>query len=211
MNMIRSNAWKLILKQQTLDSRQGKNLEDNYEWKFDNIPRLVQYANMNIYGESLYIFVTQQLQTKQWDVLWLLLAFIASSMDTTKSLELLNKNSDILCKVKDITHLDVLCTSMIESSDFAIAMSLYLSAFMNDAGESDLSRSSDFEEISDKYVRIANNLVENVESTHLLALLLETPTDITPNKLNVFEIAIKYEIYSFMHSSRIQMLMASMW
>ena len=113
MSLTRDNAWKLILTKQALDSKDAKNFEEDYEWKFEQIPRLIQYINMSIYGESLYAFVTAQLQIKQWDALWLLLAFIGSNMNTTKSLQLLQNNSEILCKVKDITHLDVLCTSMV--------------------------------------------------------------------------------------------------
>eukprot|EP01083_Nonionella_stella_P080159 220125_1 len=209
--MARDNAYKLIERQRTLHARVAKNFDEDYQWKFEEVPRPIQYANMKIYGESLYVFVTKQLQTKQWDGLWLLLAFIASTMDTATSLQLLRMNSGILCKVKEIAHLDILGASMIESADFTIAMALYLSAFMSDAADNDLSRSAEFEEIADKYTRIASNLVDNMESNHLLALLLETPTDITPNKLNVLEIAIQFELHDFMHSSRIQMLMASMW
>eukprot|EP01083_Nonionella_stella_P207975 755059_1 len=88
-------------------------------------------------------------------------------------------------------------------------MALYLSAYMMENAERDLSRSEDFEEVGTKYIRIASQLVASVESDHLLSLLLETPTDIA--HLSVFEIAIKYGIDDFMDDSRIQMLMAHMW
>ena len=83
------------------------------------------------------------------------------------------------------------------------------SAYMMENAERDLSRSEDFQEVADKYIRIASQLMASVESDHLLSLLLECPTDIA--HLSVFEIAIKYGIDDFMDDSRIQMLMAHMW
>eukprot|EP01084_Bolivina_argentea_P167991 291427_1 len=209
MSMIRDNAYKLILRQQALSQRVGKNFADEYCWKFGDIPETIQYANMSIYGPSLSQYVVQQLLSKQLNSLWLILAFIAQGMSATNALKLLEEHRTSLAKTLKMDNLDLVLISMIESSNYTIAMALYLSAWMRHAAEYDLSRAQDFENVSEKYVRIASELVSNVESDHLLSLLLEAPTDIA--HLSVFEIAIKYEIDDFMDDSRIQMIMVHMY
>jgi len=209
MSFIRSNANKLILRQQALDNRQAKNFEDEYSWKFKELPQSLQYANMSIYGACLAKLVVHCLLSKQLEPLWLTLAFVVSGMTATESLQIVEEHRTDLAKVKEMEHLDLVLTSMIEAADYTIAMALYLSDYMTSNAENDLSRSADFEKVANKYIQIASELVASVESDHLLSLLLETPTDIA--HLSVFEIAIKYGISDFMDNSRIQMLMTHMW
>eukprot|EP01083_Nonionella_stella_P061283 159736_1 len=209
MRFHRASAYKLILRQQALDAREAKNFEDEYAWKFKTIPNSIQYADMVVYGPCLAEFVIQQLLSKQLESLWLSLAFIVSGMTATTSLQIIEEHRTHLAKVKEIQYLDVMLTSMIEAADYTIAMALYLSAYMMQNAENDLSRSEHFERVASKYIRTASKLVGSVESDHLLSLLLETPTDIA--HLSVFEIVLKYEICDFMDDSRIQMLMAQMW
>merc|ERR1719206_1208946 len=209
MQFIRSNAHRLILRQQALEGREAKNFDDEDSNKFKDIPQSVQYTNMTIYGRCLAKFVIQQLLSKQLESLWLTLGFVTANVTATVSLQIVEEHRTDLAKVKEMEHLDLVLSSMIEAADYTVAMALYLSAYMQVNAANDLSRSADFQEVAQKYIRIASQLIASVESDHLLSLLLEVPTDIA--HMSVFELAIKYEICDFMDDSRIQMLMAHMW
>ena len=126
MSFIRGNAHKLMLRQQALEGREAKNFDDEYEWKFKDIPQSIQYADVTIYGPCLAKYVIQQLLSKQLESLWLTLAYITSGLAATTSLELVEEHRTDLAKVKEMEHLDLVLTSMIEAADYTIAMSLYL-------------------------------------------------------------------------------------
>ena len=64
-------------------------------------------------------------------------------------------------------------------------------------------------EVADHYVSIAENLVESIESDHLLAILLETPTDI--NEMSIFDIALEFEMSDFLDNNRVGRIMTHMW
>jgi len=147
--------------------------------------------------------------SKQLVSLWNLLSYISQQLPSHKSLRLLNDHRADLTKVKDMNNLHNVCLAMIESSKYSIAMCLYLSAFMRECGDNDLSRNEAFNIIADKYTKIALQLVASVESDHLLALLLETPTDL--ENMCCFEIALKYKIVEFLDNSRVGLLMVHMW
>ena len=83
------------------------------------------------------------------------------------------------------------------------------SAKLKYGADTDLSRSEDIIELSDKYVEIALSYANRIKSDHLLAILLEVPTDI--GKRSVLQIAMKYEIEAFLDCPRIQMIMIDMY
>merc|ERR1719491_985627 len=60
MEFIRSNAHRLIQRQMALEGREAENFEDEYSWKFKDIPQSIEYTNMTIYGRCLGQFVIQQ-------------------------------------------------------------------------------------------------------------------------------------------------------
>jgi len=50
--------------------------------KFDYIPKLLLYSNMEIYGEPLWVFCVDKLETKDRVALWLVLKYIVSQLYT---------------------------------------------------------------------------------------------------------------------------------
>eukprot|EP01083_Nonionella_stella_P038291 104186_1 len=146
IKFVRASAYTLILRQKQLEEREAaaKRLHNEYAWKFAQIPKSIQYTDMAIYGPCLSEFVIQQLLSKQMESLWLTLAFVVSNVSATTSLQIIEDHRTDLSKVKEIGYLDVMLTSMIEAADYTIAMALYLSAYMMQNAENDLSRSEHF-------------------------------------------------------------------
>ena len=62
--------------------------------------------------------------------------------------------------------------------------------------------------VATKYIDIAESLVESIESDHLLALLLEVPSDI--DQMNVFDIAIQFGLDDFFDNNRVDRVITHM-
>lgn len=176
---------------------------------FADIPISIQYCDTSIYGVSLWEFVMQQLLTKQTYALWLLLAYFSMEIPTITAIELLQAHIADIAKVKDLEHLELVCSAVIENSEYPIATALHLSNFVDEVAKDDLSRKQEFEEMAERYTVVAESLVENIESDHLLSIVLEVPTDL--NMMSVFEIAINYEMTNFFDNNRVDRIMGHMW
>lgn len=101
-----------------------------------------------------------------------------------------------------INHLNSLCLIVIETAKYPPATALYLSAYMKRCAQMDESRVDQFNEMMQKYTQIAKKILEQIESNHLLAILLEIPSDIE-NK-SILKIAIDYKLEEFLDFHRLQ-------
>ena len=95
---------------------------------FSKIPPEIKMADMLIYGESLAQCVLAQMVGIELDALWTILSYIMQEMDTVDVLCLLDnpKTWGNLLRVQNIDNLDLLLTTIIESSTYSIATALYL-------------------------------------------------------------------------------------
>ena len=73
----------------------------------------------------------------------------------------------------------------------------------------DLSRSEELETIVSKYMQIAIELLSQIESDHLLAMILEIPSDI--DRMSIWEIAVKYKLDDFLDFHRLQPIISHLW
>eukprot|EP01084_Bolivina_argentea_P089906 162100_1 len=104
-------------------------------------------------------------------------------------------------------HLEIVCTSIIQRAASPIAVALYLSSFMNDLAQKSPGRG--FEEISQKFFGISNELMNMIESDHLLALLFQIPTQF--NSMNIFDIAIQLSVGDFFNNTRVDRIVTHMY
>ena len=73
----------------------------------------------------------------------------------------------------------------------------------------DLSRSGELKVIVEKYMNIAIELLSQIESDHLLAMILEIPSDI--DRMSIWEIAVKYKLDDFLDFHRLQPIVSHLW
>ncbi|ETO22319.1 potassium ion channel Yvc1 [Reticulomyxa filosa] len=201
------------------------------------IPRILRDVDIYTYGKSLYYFIVHQLTVKDRDSLWNYLNYLASCLPNVVAVRLLEENRAQLAKLK-MERLDELCQTMIQASEFPAAMSLYLAAFMQQCAHNDLSREEQFEDISNKYievsylmynitmvrillstftsnifiylfVKIAQELLQQIESDHLLAIMVEIPCGI--DDMSIFDIALRFKLTNFLDFHRFPPLMLQMW
>ena len=94
--------------------------------KSADFPKLLKFTNMMVYGRSLATYVIYQLAAKQSDGLWRILAYILQQVPTATAIALLNQYKTKLIKVQDVDNLDLVMSSVIQSSTYTVACSLYL-------------------------------------------------------------------------------------
>ncbi|ETO16662.1 hypothetical protein RFI_20677, partial [Reticulomyxa filosa] len=160
------------------------------------------------YGKPLFYYCVQQLAIKDRECVWDYLIFLMSALPSGVAVRLLQENKEQLSKLR-MESLETLCEAMIEASEFPAAMSLYLAAFMKERAQNDLSREEQLMAISDRYIKIARGLLEKIESDHLLAIMFEIPSSI--HDMSLFDIALRFELYSFLDFHRLPPLMLQMW
>jgi len=97
-------------------------------------------------------------------------------MPTHLALTLLNEyRTDLQRRQQD--KVDSVCLAIIKGSLFPVATALQLPTYMDDNAELDPRRADQWRHDSDVYKQIAVQLVDGIEDDHLLAMLLELPTD----------------------------------
>ena len=172
------------------------------------LPELLRYMDVAIYGRPLWFFCVDQLSTKDRPPLWCILEFLATELPTAMAINLLERTRDALVRFQ-VEPLDNVCLKIIASSTYPIATALYLAAFMSQNGVRDSSRSDRFAAKSEKYVAIATHLLAQIESDHLLAILIEIPSNI--EDLSILDIVIRFKLEGFLEFHRLQPIFMNMW
>ena len=132
--------------------------------------------------------------------LWPVLQFLALEMPTHQVLYLLKVHTHLLTQYMIMEYDDV-CKATMEGAKHPIATALLLSRFMFQQARVDLFTRIRYSDLGGKYRIISRKLLREIESDHLLAMLLEIPTDL--GGLSIMEIALKYGCLYFLEDPRI--------
>eukprot|EP01083_Nonionella_stella_P132239 401986_1 len=169
---------------------------------------IVQLLNPERFGAPIWRFVMHQMSAKARPSLGVLLTILAEELPSNTVFSLLEEDRELIrrCKPSDVT---TICQAVIKSSKFPVTSALYLARYMEKNALSDLARSSMWRTFCDEYEDIAIDLINMVQSDHLLAMLFEIPTNI--DYKSVIELAVSYRRVRFINSDRVQALMTHMW
>lgn len=199
---------KRILDRTDQDQRKyGKSIK-TYTERFNELPEILLYCDLNEFGVALFQFISDCLKSKMRKSLWHILEWLALEMPTNEILQLLKKHTHLLSK-HELSNYDAVCKATMEGSKFPIACALRLSAFMYKRADVDLSNREAFRQKGKQYVEVARKLLKEIESDHLFAMLLMIPTDIGHS--NVIEIALNYDLKDFLEDPRIVRVFNCIW
>ena len=172
------------------------------------LPELLQFMDVSIFGNPLWYFCVDQLSTKDRAPLWNILEFLGTELPTSMAIRLLRQTRNALVRFH-VSSLDKVCLKIISSSTFPIATALYLAAFMRQNARQDSSRKDQFDKIYEKYSKIATDLLSQIESDHLLAILIEIPSNI--DDLSILDIVIEFNLEEFLEFHRLQPIFLNLW
>eukprot|EP01083_Nonionella_stella_P047141 126196_1 len=145
---------------------------------------------------------------KQRKSLWKALTILAEELPSNMILSLLEEDRELLRRGKP-RYVNAVCQAVIRGSNYPTATALHLARYMDENAHKDLARTEIWRDFCHQYEEIAIYLINEVESDHLLALLLEIPTDIQQKTL--IEMAVLYKRVKFINSARVQGVMTHMW
>ncbi|ETO26696.1 hypothetical protein RFI_10438 [Reticulomyxa filosa] len=191
-----------------IDDKRRVGDDETYSDRFEDLPKVVLYCDLNEFGVSLWEFVSDALKSKFREPLWRVLEFLALEMGTNKVLDLLKRHTHLMAK-HTLEQFDRVAKATIEGSKYPIASSLRLAAFMNQRALDDLSNQEAFIDIGQSYENVAKKLLKEIESDHLFALLILIPTDI--DLQSVMELALQYELINFLEEPRIVRVSNAIW
>lgn len=194
---------------QSADGIDAENVDFHFAFGLNHsdisIPSLLRTMDAVQFGPSLFVECVRSLQTKDRRGLWVVLQFICSRLPAPSALSLLNRHQNELLRFPK-EKLNKLCLKTIECAPSPIATALFLSGFM--ASCSEMSGSAECRDFAALYTDIAIDLCSDIESDHLLAILLEIPSLFA---LSILDIAIKHKLSDFLYSDRLRPLLNRMW
>eukprot|EP01084_Bolivina_argentea_P111708 199259_1 len=179
--------------------------ERNVESEFRDIVQLMDPA---LYGERIYKFIMNQMVVKQQDSLWIALTILIRELPTNIALRVIEDDRDKLRRLGP-NKIYYICRDIIVGSNFPIATSLYLSKYFEKNKEND-PLNEEWMECAKKCENIAMKLINTIESDHLLALLLEAPSDIG-QKQSAFRVALEKRRLRFFGDQRMRDLVTRLW
>jgi len=196
--------------------------------RFEQIPVAIKYLDMREFAIPMFHFLMRSVQIKDFPLFWQLIKFFTSYINTPKLIRLLKEYSPVVFGLHDDTHtgdssannelidfLTVLC----EGALYPIATCLYISAYLEENGEA-YWNDEETEVLSRHFRNMASSIIDEIESEHLVAIILETPTNIFPDAeddadgakgLSVMDIALEYEMLKFLQNQKIMKLATSLW
>eukprot|EP01083_Nonionella_stella_P164217 542904_1 len=191
--------------------------------RFSLIPVEIKYLDQREFAIAMFEWLMLEVQIKEFTLFWMFLKFSASYINTPKLISLLKEHSPVLFPLHDGTDPDKknelieFLTIICEGALYPIATCLYIAAYLKDNG--DLYWNESETEILSKHFRnMANTIIDEIESEHLVAIILETPTNVYDDDegeeadgLSVIDIAIKYKMLRFLQNVKISRIATTLW
>eukprot|EP01084_Bolivina_argentea_P170096 294753_1 len=112
-------------------------------------------------------------------------------------------------QISNVKFIEALVNTLIQTSRFPIATALFLSAYLEERAEDDITRCDQWIAMANKCEQIAQLHVEKINSDHVLCLLLYAPTDI--QLMSTLTLAIRYKRLKFLHHPYISGVLETIW
>ena len=157
------------------------------------------------YGKPMASFIINQLTMKQNDALWDALSILLSAVPFQMSLDIL-KEYQTQMQLGRPELVNKVCKSIVDDTFFPLGASLRMAEFFDDLSSSNLVTSHEWKEYKVQYARIAQDIVNGIESDVLLFLLLTIPMFDTSYKTNIIELALNQQRVTFLTNERINQI-----
>ena len=175
---------------------------------------ICQLFNLNKYGENIAKFIIKLLTRKQLLALWKSLGIILEYMPFEKSRYILLSEREIL-RNGSPDKLKNVCDRIASGSNFTVHIYLFLADYMEKNAKQDLARFNLWNEYFYEYEKKAAQSIMEIESDHLLSVLMEIPL-IYDNinkkeKHSLLQIAIEEDRADFLNNDRVNSIMQHQW
>ena len=161
--------------------------------RFSLIPQSIKYLDQREFAIPMFHFMMRQVDVKEFNSFWQFVMFFASYIPTPKLVNLLKEYSKQLFQLHDENSasgghgdenaqggagglIDFL-TTVCEGALYPIATCLFVCAYLGEEGENYFTEETT-KELSEHFRKMAERIMDDIESDHLVAIVLEVPTNI---------------------------------
>ena len=171
-------------------------------------PSVINEFNNDKYAVYCFTYVMGKLELKQRKFLFHVLEFIAMVSPTAVMIQLIYQYKKQFLMLP-YRRIDQILLSLIRGSKYSIATALKMASLAGEFAELDLSAKDYFLKMKEKYEGISVELLKQIESHHLAAVLLETPSDI--EGMTPLDLAFEYKLFSFLSQSKVEKIAHQVW
>lgn len=215
------NAEEMKLEEQAnLSQRKLQNMKEHKVQKFRDpfmernldleLEQICKAFDLLKYGKEMAFFLIKLLNRKQLDSLWGALSIVLARMPYEKARDVLKE------KRHDLRHgepekLKNVCDGIVDGSGFNVHICLFLAQYMEQNAEEDLARYEAWNEYSEQYEARAAQTINEIESDHLLAILIDIPLSECANeqrpyqKIPLLHLALEQKRSTFLNNEVLQL------
>eukprot|EP01084_Bolivina_argentea_P266947 452962_1 len=178
------------------------------------LEQICQSFDLLRFGVEISKFLIKLLASKRVESLWSALGIILEYMPYEDALFVLSMFRE------DLRHgspqqVKCLCDRIRRGTDFDVHICLFLSEYMKNNAEQDLARFQEWIEFSKYYEDVAGETINEIQSDHLLSILLEIPMDMLGKTRgeakSLLQLALEQNRSQFLNNERINAVMAHVW
>ena len=162
------------------------------------------------YGKYMARFVINEIRDYSMAELWVALAVVMEAIPFPMGLEILNEEMHTLRRSKP-DQLFSVCREMVEGTNFGVAAALRMSKYFDNVARNDDFQRAVWREKSDQFEQMAIDIINDIESDHLLHILLTIPLYDTSESMSILSLALETNRIRFLNSDRILGIMKHCW
>eukprot|EP01083_Nonionella_stella_P141205 434580_1 len=171
---------------------------------------VINAFDMIKYGQYMARFVINEIQEFGMDELWTILGVVMEAIPFHMAEMILYSEMNTLER-GTTEQLKTLCLKMVNGTNWKISSALRMAEYFKNIADDDILYSDEWMEISSYFENIAHEAVRDIESEHLLHLLLTIPLYDTAAPMNIIKLALEQKRISFLNNDRILNIVNHIW
>ena len=176
----------------------------------EELREIIHAFDMIKYGPYMARFIINEIREYNMEELWDALAVVMEAMPFPMGLDILNEQMITLRRSKPDQVFKV-CKEMVVGTNFGVAAALRMSDYFEKVANSDNFQYEIWKEKSVQFEKMAHELINNIESDHLLYILLTIPLYDTSESMSILSLALEQSRVSFLNNDRILGIMRHVW
>eukprot|EP01083_Nonionella_stella_P261013 889298_1 len=174
------------------------------------LSEVINAFDMIKYGQYMARFVINEIKEFRIHELWIVLGEVMETIPFRVAETILYVEMETLGNGTP-EQLKTLCLKIVNRSNWKIRSALQMSAYFKCVAGGDVFHSTEWTQISSDFENIAHKAVYDIESDHLLHLLLTIPFSGTIAPLNILKLALEQKCISFVNNERILNIVNHIW
>eukprot|EP01083_Nonionella_stella_P314177 1130828_1 len=175
------------------------------------LEQICQSFDLLEYGVEMGFVLIKLLARKQVESLWSALGIVLEYMPYEKARFVLNEKREDL-RHGEPQHLKNVCDRIRKGSNFSVHICLFLAEYMELNAKQDLARFDKWMEFSTYYEAEAGHTINEIESDHLLSVLMDIPlSESGKEKVSLLQVALEHNRAKFLNNERINAVLKHVW